>query len=67
MQNLRVMLHSQLLKAFEQRKDALENLVRLHGQQYFAGPKIPRDLPSEMEKRTNKNKEVNKKNWHNNK
>lgn len=48
------------VKAFEQRKDALENLVRLHGQQYFAGPKIPRDLPSEMEKRTNKNKEVNK-------
>jgi hypothetical protein len=30
--------------AFNARKDALENLVRLHGQQYFAGPKIPRDL-----------------------
>jgi len=26
------------------RKVALENLVKLHGQQYFAGPKIPRDL-----------------------
>ena len=26
------------------RKKALENLVTLHGQQYFAGPSIPRDL-----------------------
>lgn len=26
------------------KKDALENLVRLFGQQYFAGPKVPRDL-----------------------
>ena len=26
------------------RKAALENLVRLHGQQYFAGPSVPRDL-----------------------
>jgi len=26
------------------RKSALENLVRLHGQQYFAGPKVPRDI-----------------------
>jgi hypothetical protein len=30
--------------AFDQRKTALENMVRLHGQQYFAGPKVPRDL-----------------------
>jgi hypothetical protein len=29
------------------RKVALENLVRLHAQQYFAGPKIPRDLTRE--------------------
>lgn len=29
------------------RKSALENLVRLHGQQYFAGPKVPRDLSTE--------------------
>lgn len=49
------------VKAFEQRKDALENLVRLHGQQYFAGPKIPRDLTSEVEKRENRTREVNKK------
>jgi len=32
------------VNAFEQRKAALENLVRLHGQQYFAGPKVPHDL-----------------------
>jgi len=35
------------VKAFDARKDALENLVRLNGQQYFAGPKTPRDLSSE--------------------
>jgi hypothetical protein len=29
------------------RKTALENLVKLHGQQYFAGPAIPRDLQAE--------------------
>ena len=33
--------------AFNQRKEALENLARLHGQNYFAGPKIPRDLHQE--------------------
>lgn len=46
--------------AFEQRKNALENLVRLYGQQYFAGPKAPRDLQAErqmaeeMKQKTNK-------------
>jgi hypothetical protein len=44
------------VNAFEQRKSALENLVRLHGQQYFAGPKMPRDLKWEWEE---KQKEVN--------
>jgi CRISPR/Cas system-associated protein Cas5 (RAMP superfamily) len=39
------------VKAFEQRKDTLENLVRLHGQQYFAGPSIPRDLSKEWERK----------------
>ncbi len=33
------------------RKAALENLVILHGQQYFAGPKIPRDLSKEYNKK----------------
>ena len=37
--------------AIEQRKTALENLVKLHGQQYFAGPKVPRDLSWEREER----------------
>jgi len=38
-----------VVKAFEQRKDALENLVKLHGQQYFAGPRVPRDITKERE------------------
>jgi len=33
------------------RKSALENLVRLHGQQYFAGPKIPRDIAWERQEK----------------
>jgi len=32
------------------RKSALENLVILHGQNYFAGPKMPRDLSFEAQK-----------------
>jgi len=37
--------------AFDARKTALENLVKLHGQQYFAGPRVPRDLAEEREMR----------------
>ena len=33
------------------RKKELENLVILHGQQYFAGPKVPRDLTTAREDR----------------
>ena len=33
------------------RKAALENLVVLHGQKYFAGPVVPRNLREEMENR----------------
>ena len=32
------------VQAMNMRKDALENLVRLHGQSYFAGPKVPHNL-----------------------
>jgi len=32
--------------AMEMRKRMLESLVTLHGQQYFAGPSVPRDLAS---------------------
>jgi len=39
------------VRTFDQRKDELENLVRLHGQQYFAGPRVPRDLSDERQKR----------------
>lgn len=42
------------------KKDALENLVRLHGQQYFAGPSVPRDLSKEWEA-SNRQKNSNKK------
>ena len=31
------------------RKTALENLVKLHGQNYFAGPSVPRDLSYESQ------------------
>jgi len=51
------------VKAIEQKKTALENLVKLHGQQYFAGPSVPRDLNKEwVEKQNQKNlnAEVNK-------
>lgn len=47
------------VRAFEQRKDALENLVRLHGQQYFAGPRMPRDLTAEKRKREETRKKAN--------
>jgi 5'-deoxynucleotidase YfbR-like HD superfamily hydrolase len=43
------------VRAFAQRKDALENLVRLHGQQYFAGPRVPRNISEEREKFRSKN------------
>lgn len=33
------------VKAMDAKKDALENLVRLFGQSYFAAPRIPHDLP----------------------
>lgn len=36
------------------RKTALENLVKLHGQEYFAGPTIPRNLNEEHGKRLKK-------------
>jgi hypothetical protein len=44
------------VKAFEHRKSALENLVKLHGQQYFASPTVPRDLSAEWTKRSSQQK-----------
>lgn len=39
------------VRAIDGKKDALENLVRLYGQQYFAGPKVPRDINHEWQQR----------------
>jgi hypothetical protein len=39
------------VSAVEQRRDALENLVRLFGLQYFAGPRSPRDLEEVVRQR----------------
>lgn len=39
------------------RKAALENLVQLHGQNYFAGPSMPRNLQGERERKQEKRKE----------
>ena len=36
-------------RALQDKKSALENLVKLHGQNYFAGPSVPRDLSKEWE------------------
>jgi hypothetical protein len=62
--NYRAMLHQIIEKEAEveyaeiakneisfTRKSTLENLVLLHGQMYFAGPKIPRNLSEECKKR----------------
>lgn len=46
------------VNAIYARKDSLENLVRLHGMQYFAGPKIPRDLTFEKTNRIEQQKKV---------
>jgi len=39
------------VKAFDQRKSALENLVRLYGQQYFSTPVVPDSEPFAQERR----------------
>ena len=48
-----------IVKALEQRKDALENLVKLHGQSYFAGPQVPLEIGREYIKK--KNEEIRSK------
>ena len=48
------------VNAFEHRKSALENLVRLYGQQYFSGPKMPLEINREWEKKE-ETKELNRK------
>ena len=49
------------VRAIYSKKDALENLVRLHGQQYFAGPSTPRNISKqwvEVQKQKNSNRKV---------
>jgi hypothetical protein len=43
------------------RKAALEALVQLHGQNYFAGPKMPRDIHKERQNRDSSRTEMNTK------
>jgi hypothetical protein len=38
------------VRTMDHKKAALENLVRLQGQSYFAGPSVPRDLGAEWVK-----------------
>ncbi len=51
------------VRAMDQRKTALENLVRLLGMSYFAGPQAPRDLSEEFLKQAEErsNEEMNRK------
>lgn len=44
--------------AIDHKKTALELLVKLHGQGYFAGPNIPRDLGAEVKKYQENRKET---------
>ena len=37
-----------VVKALDQKKSALENLVRLLGVSYFAGPNVPHDLSRDV-------------------
>lgn len=39
------------VKAIDSKKTSLENLVKLFGQQYFAGPNVPRDISKEWEQK----------------
>lgn len=60
------------VRALEQRKQALENLSRLLGLQYFAGPRTPRDLTTESarkgrQERVNSNIKITRKRKNNGK
>ena len=49
------------VSTLEQKKRMLEMLVVLHGQQYFAGPSVPRDLVSTWKKHQDRLKKSNSK------
>lgn len=50
-----------VVESVRHRKFALENLVQLHGQNYFAGPSVPRDLRKEKQQREERAAASNKK------
>lgn len=52
--NFQVNVMQGVIKAIEHRKSALENLVKLYGQNYFAGPSIPHNLSELREEHTAK-------------
>lgn len=57
-----VMVLEQAVEAMGQRKRMIEVLVTLHGQQYFAGPSVPRDLAqSYLEHQEKKGVKLNEK------
>ncbi len=43
------------VRSLDQKKSALENLVRLQGQNYFAGPSVPRNIGKEWVKQAERN------------
>ena len=46
------------VSALNDKRSALENLVKLYGQQYFAGPSVPRNITKEWEQKE-KQKQAN--------
>ncbi len=53
----RSMMADKIVEALEQKKRMIELLVTLHGQQYFAGPSVPRDLVSAFKEQQQKSEE----------
>lgn len=49
--NFEVNVLQGVINAIDHRKSALENLVKLYGQNYFAGPAIPHDISEARQKR----------------
>lgn len=44
------------VRAMDQRKQGLENEIKLLSMQYYSGPQEPRDLPAEVKYRTDKDR-----------
>ena len=47
------------VRTMDHRKEMIQELVKLHGQSYFAGPRVPRDLSQEYKKRKQTEKAAN--------